>query len=278
MSELLLPYDELSIRFKELHSTYTSAAPFPHATLDNFLPEPILERVLEEFPGPDSIDWITFKGGRARKLATRDEGQMGAFTVRLLHELNSSRFLRALEGLTGIEGLIPDPHFEGGGLHCIERGGFLKIHADFNKHEKLKLDRRLNLLIYLNKDWHDEYGGHLELWDTSMSKCVKKILPVMNRCAVFSTTDDSYHGHPDPIQCPEGMFRRSIALYYYTNGRPAAELSRRHSTLYKRRPGERIFDPVHLLKTGFHETFEKILGRKRSRRDRSPSVGTERGS
>ncbi|NEN95926.1 MAG: 2OG-Fe(II) oxygenase, partial [Moorea sp. SIO3I7] len=134
------------------------------------------------------------------------------------------------------------PHFVGGGLHQIEKGGYLKIHADFNRHTKLRLDRRLNLLIYLNKDWQEDYGGHFEMWDTEMTQSQKKILPVFNRCVIFSTTDFSYHGHPEPLTCPEGRTRKSLALYYYSNGRPAEELSKSgdHSTLFKARPGEKL--------------------------------------
>src|SRR5262249_10915505 len=98
-------------------------------------------------------------------------------------------------------------------------------------------DRRLNLLVYLNRDWNDEYGGHLELWDPSMTRCVHKILPVFNRCVVFSTTDRSYHGHPTPLACPRDRNRKSIALYYYSNGRPQEERSESHSTLFRDRPG-----------------------------------------
>ena len=139
----------------------------------------------------------------------------------LLYQLNSSVFVNFLEELTGVGGLIPDPHFEGGGLHQIERGGFLKIHADFNRHPKLNLDRRLNLLLYLNEDWKDDYGGHLELWDREVARCVKRIAPVFNRCVVFTTTDFSFHGHPEPLACPPAVTRKSLALYYYSNGRPA---------------------------------------------------------
>lgn len=168
---------------------------------------------------------------------------MGEMTRSLLYQLNSSTFITFLERLTNVDGLIPDPHFVGGGLHQIERGGFLKMHVDFNKHERLRLDRRLNLLIYLNKDWQEEYGGHLELWDKDVTQCSKKILPVFNRCVVFTTTDFSYHGHPEPLTCPEDRSRKSLALYYYSNGRPASEIRRghsEHSTLFRARPGETI--------------------------------------
>jgi hypothetical protein len=131
--------------------------------------------------------------------------------------------------------LIPDPRFDGGGLHQIVRGGKLGIHSDFNKHEAYGLDRRLNLLLYLNKNWREEYGGHLQLWDRNMTKCEAKISPHFNRMMIFGTTDFTYHGHPDALQCPEGMTRKSLALYYFTNGRPAEEVSGDHSTIFRAR-------------------------------------------
>ncbi|TYO60757.1 2OG-Fe(II) oxygenase, partial [Bradyrhizobium hipponense] len=143
-----------------------------------------------------------------------------------------------LERLTGIEGLIPDPYLLGGGLHMIPRGGRLAIHADFNIHKKLRLDRRLNLLLYLNYDWKEEWGGALELWDKDVKTKERAYLPIANRMVVFSTTDTAYHGHPDPLRSPKGKYRRSIALYYYTNGRPEDERSADHSTIFRMRPNE----------------------------------------
>ncbi|MBW4693012.1 MAG: 2OG-Fe(II) oxygenase [Lyngbya sp. HA4199-MV5] len=224
----------LAIKHRE---EYAAAQPFPHIVIDNFLPESILEEVLKEFPNPKQIDWQTFQTPAEKKLASKHEQQMGDATRLLLYSLNSSTFITFLEILTGIDGLLPDPHFEGGGLHQIERGGFLKMHVDFNQHRKLRLDRRLNFLLYLNQDWKEEYGGHLELWDQNMTQCEKKILPVFNRCVVFSTTDFSYHGHPEPLTCPEHRTRKSLALYYYSNGRPLEEtLGNPHTTIFQTRP------------------------------------------
>jgi hypothetical protein len=144
-----------------------------------------------------------------------------------------------LQELTGIkETLLPDPYLEGGGYHEIKPGGLLKVHADFNKHQFTMLDRRINLLVYLNKDWEESYGGHFELWNTKMTKSYRKVLPVFNRLAIFSTTDFSYHGHPDALSCPPDRSRKSIALYYYSNGRPKSEVSEKpHSTLFVNRAG-----------------------------------------
>jgi hypothetical protein len=247
-----LPFADLARLAASYRSQYETADPFPHVVMDNIFPEPFLENVLTEFPGPEAIDWKRFSDGTGRKLATREESQLGPWTLALFHQLNSSRFIRVLEALTGIAGLIPDPHLEGGGLHQIERGGYLKIHADFNRHERLRLDRRLNLLLYLNKDWNEDFGGHLELWTPQMDRCAKKVLPIFNRCVVFSTTDYSYHGHPEPLACLDSRSRKSIALYYYTNGRPESERSSPHSTLYKRRPNETVYSPVATAKSFLH--------------------------
>ncbi len=217
----------------ENREIYMNADPFPHIVIDNFFDAPVLESVLNEFPEIESDRWKSYKHQYSEKLANSSEEQLGNLTRELIYQMNSSPFLRFIEQMTGIEGLIPDPHLLGGGLHQIERGGFLKIHADFNFHKTLKLDRRINLLVYLNEDWKEEYGGHLELWDKDLKGCKKKIAPIFNRVVLFNTTDTAFHGHPEPLNCPEGRRRRSIAMYYYSNGRPEHEKSKAHSTLYK---------------------------------------------
>lgn len=223
-----------------LSAEYAGAEPFPHAVIDGLFPADVLRRVARGFPRAGEELWHRFDNPRQKKLATLDETRIEPHARWLLYQLNSSVFVNFLEQLTGVGGLIPDPHFEGGGLHQIERGGFLKIHADFNRHPKLRLDRRLNLLLYLNEGWREEYGGHLELWDRDVARCVKKIAPVFNRCVVFTTTDYSFHGHPEPLACPPGVTRKSLALYYYSNGRPAEESAGEHGTLVRARPGETI--------------------------------------
>jgi hypothetical protein len=160
--------------------------------------------------------------------------------MRILNAELEAPFLDFLERLTGIEGLVPDPWFEGGGLHQIERGGMLKVHVDFNKHTLTRLDRRINALLYLNKDWDESWGGALELRDTKMTRAEKRLFPHFNRLVVFNTTDSANHGHPDALACPETQSRKSMALYYYSNGRPASEANASHTTIFKRRPGERI--------------------------------------
>lgn len=220
---------------------YSSASPFPHAVIDNFLPEPtVLEKVLEEFPAKDDADWKNFGNSPAQqgKITQAKDELFGPCTRQLVQQFNSGTFIRFLEHLTGIKGLIPDPHYLGGGLHQTFRGGFLKIHTDFSWYPELKLRRRLNVLLYLNQDWKEEYGGHVELWDKQMSNCVVKALPLFNRCVVFSTDRFSYHGHPDPLNCPPDRSRKSLAFYYYTAD--GEEALKKHGTLFTNRPGEKI--------------------------------------
>jgi Rps23 Pro-64 3,4-dihydroxylase Tpa1-like proline 4-hydroxylase len=234
-------YEDLMRLAKEKHEEYITAEPFPNIYIDGLFQESFLNQVLEDFP-----DLSKGKGDKRYnddnqvKMASKGESRFTDNVKSLMHYLNSEPFLDFLSELTGIQALIPDPYFEGGGMHQIKSGGYLNIHADFNKHKITNLDRRLNVLLYLNKDWTDAYGGHFELWDTQMKGCVKKILPIFNRMAIFTTTDYSYHGLPNPLTCPPDRSRKSLALFYYTNGRPAEDINPalgKHSTLFKQRAG-----------------------------------------
>lgn len=243
MSDPIYPFFQRSY-FEPLAAShkekYKKAFPFPHAVIEDFLPLEIAEPTHNSFPGrnlesfeqPDN-EFQVNKLGRTQE---NDFAGVPPFVRHLLNDLNAKVFIDFLEALTGIQGLIPDPHYFGGALHQILPGGSLAIHADFNRHRRLKLDRRLNVLIYFNKNWKPEYGGDLELWDTEMTFCAERIAPLFNRCVVFNTTSNSFHGHPIPLTCPEDRTRNSIAMYYYTNGRPEAETSEAHSTLWQDRP------------------------------------------
>jgi len=215
-----------------LRAQYASAEPFPHVAIDGLFDDADLDAVLRDFPAPDQMRWMEFDNPQEKKLGFFYERSTISDTIRrFLDAMNGFEMLLFLERLTGIEGLIPDPYFGGGGLHQIEPGGYLKVHADFNVHPKLRLDRRLNMLIYLNRGWREEWGGHLELWDAGA--CRERILPSFNRTVIFSTTDTSFHGHPHPLTSPPGVTRKSVSLYYYTAGRPEAERSAPHDTIFR---------------------------------------------
>lgn len=229
MAALRLHHDPQALR-----AQYQAGDPFPHIVLDGLFDDALLQRIVTEFPQPDETRWMRFDSPTEKKLGYYHEhSTITPFVRSFLDALNGFEMLLFLEALTGIEGLIPDPYFGGGGLHQIEPGGFLKIHADFNVHPKLKLDRRANMLVYLNEGWQDEWGGHLELWNRDMTACRQRIAPRFNRTVVFSTTDTSYHGHPHPLTAPAGVTRKSVSLYYYTAGRPEEERSAPHDTIFR---------------------------------------------
>lgn len=229
-------FDELQAEVEDLGQRYQNARPFPFIVIDNFLPNVIVDAVAGAVPGRTSPDWTKLPTDDQRgKRVLADESKLPIPMRALIHELNSGYFLRFLETLTGIPDLISDTKLVGGGLHMIERGGKLSVHVDFSHHPTNGLNRRLNLLLYLSRNWQEEYGGHLEFWSRDIKNCEQKILPVFNRCAIFSTSPISYHGHPEGLNCPEGMTRNSIALYYFTRGRPKEEEGE-HNTLFKSRP------------------------------------------
>ncbi|WP_420434320.1 2OG-Fe(II) oxygenase [Hyphobacterium sp.] len=204
---------------------YARGHPFPHIVIDDFLPETHARFLADKFPGPESQVWLDYRKRPLHQYGKLGPGGSSRFDhldpeFRMaLAEFNNSNFLAFLEALTGIPKLIPDPYFKGGGIHQIVAGGILDVHTDFNHYEQLDLYRRLNVLIYLTEDWQEGFGGELELWDRAPSeqgKPVKLIPPVFNRFVVFGTNKTTFHGHPNPWRGPDGLCRRSIALYYYT--------------------------------------------------------------
>ncbi|WP_396592680.1 2OG-Fe(II) oxygenase [Brevundimonas sp. R86498] len=215
---------------------YRSADPFPHIMIDGVFRPQVLRDVLAEVPSPLTSGNLFSKDVahlQENKFAWRDVTRLGPKSLRLINYLYAKPFLEYLTAVTGIEGLVPDPYLWGAGFHQILRGGKLAVHADFNIHPQMNLYRRLNVLVYLNEGWDPAWHGNLELWTPQMDRCAKSITPDFNRMVIFSTTDTSYHGHPDPLDCPPDVVRRSLALYYYTYERLHEQV---HSTLWQRRP------------------------------------------
>ena len=164
----------------------------------------------------DRTGWHRTTTPRERKLSTEDESVFGPFTRRIFAALNSSLFVTFLEELTGIEGLIADPHLRGGRTARNRAWGTAGSSCRLNFYKRMQLWRRLNVLIYLNAEWNEEWGGHLGLWDGETKTCVKRIAPTFNRAVIFDTSTAAIHGHPHPLNCPEGQSRRSLALSCFT--------------------------------------------------------------
>jgi Rps23 Pro-64 3,4-dihydroxylase Tpa1-like proline 4-hydroxylase len=235
--ELHLDPKEARAFGEELAGTYCFAEPFPHIVIDNFLPEALIEEILSIFPSeklPDDKFYENDYAGLHKRQVLPESCNQRLRSI--FHFFNSAPILQFLEGLTTIQSLVGDPYFYGGGFHEIFRGGKLGVHADFRIHSQLHLNRRINMLIYLNKDWQAEYGGNLELWDRDMKAKVDSVAPLFNRCVIFNTDADSYHGHPDPLNTPAEITRKSIALYYYTGSKKVYEDTPAHSTMYVARP------------------------------------------
>ncbi len=219
----------------ELADQYAAGEPFPHIVIDDFLPASIIDYCLEHFPRELDADGMSFDRDQERYKRSYHPDYLEPTLRKLFYTFNARPFIRVIENITGIKGLIPDPYFLGGGFHEIRTGGHLSMHADFNHHKPMDLERRVNVLIYLNRDWTAEHGGQLELWRTDMSERVHSIVPLANRCAIFTTTAQSMHGNPNPIAHPEGRSRKSIALYYYTSTWDVARMPK--TTQFHVRPG-----------------------------------------
>jgi 2OG-Fe(II) oxygenase superfamily len=218
-----------------LAASYAAAAPFPHAVLDDLIPPDVLARLVEEHEAVPDESWTPYLHLNERKFANNRPATWGPTLRAVADALQDERFVRFLEALTGFEGLVTDPALDGAGLHRSLRGGFLNVHADFTAHHSdPNLRRRVNLLLFLNRDWDPAWGGALELWARDMSGCVTAIEPRANRIVVFSTDETAHHGHPGKLACPPEVARRSLALYYF---RPEAQVPVR-STRYRSRPGD----------------------------------------
>lgn len=220
----MLDYSRLWREAKDRKDEYLSAKPFPHAIFDNFLPDPELEVACSYFPEEKSQVWKQIKNPHTVNRVVVPSTTFGKNwepeVESLLNSFMSAKFLRFVELLTGVEGLISDPYFAEAGFYAMKDGGYLDIHADFSHHDKLGLERRANMLIYLNEDWKPEYTGDLVLYDQELTPA-QRIKPILNRCVIFEASDKSYHGNPEPLSA-DGRMRKALSMWYYTipTGRP----------------------------------------------------------
>lgn len=202
-------------------ASYKNAKPFKHLVFDDLLPPEAGQALEAAFPPAEWDGWDRGRGDndpyQPKKLTCADLGRIPEPLDCLIFELNSGPFLKWLEGVTGIEHLLPDMRLFGGGLHSSGPGGRLLPHTDFHYAGDLVLHRRLNLLVYLNKGWTAENGGAFELWDQEKDCVEQEVLPELGRTVIFQTDADSMHGFSKPVA---GRFRNSVALYYYSTQPP----------------------------------------------------------
>jgi 2OG-Fe(II) oxygenase superfamily len=237
ISDQIFPNWKWNTRLPELAKQYSSNAPFPHIHLPGFLDPIVASAVAEEFPAAGTEAWTQYKHHNENKLGMAKRELFPPKLRSVADELNSPEFVAWLSTLAGIAGLIPDPSLEGGGLHQSGPGGFLNVHTDFSMHHYQKnWRRRVNVIVYLNPGWKEEWGGALEFWEMGMKRCGAKYSPLLNHAVIFTTDERSLHGFPDPLKCPPGVARKSLAFYYYTVEEHAKASS--HSTDYFARPND----------------------------------------
>ena len=237
---------------------FNSGKPYKHLVIDNFLTDKVADSLFNNFPKMTDLR-KHYKGLNEQKSEGSSFNEYHGDFVKVLEAIKCEEFVKMLEEIVKIDDLLlPDDH-RGAGVHQGKNGSFLDIHVDFSIHPILNMHRRLNLLIYLNKGWQKDYGGHLELWNPDVSVCEKEVMPSFNRCVIFETTDTSYHGY-DTINIPEDQTRKSIYSYYYS---PVADGVKYHDTIFKPRPSDSAMKKTQThaketLKNGVKKTLQKL--------------------
>jgi len=195
----------------KLSGSFNDGEPFEHIVIENFLKNPI------PIPDPETF-WHVYDNPIERKTLTNNLNKYPDWK-HIVDAMQSPEFVSKLAQITGISNLESDPHLHGAGLHATPRLGKLDIHLDYMIHPISKKERRLNIILYMNETWDESWGGDLELWNDTRTRCVKKVSPKWNTAIIFKTSDLSYHGHPKPLECPEGVYRKSLAVYYVSDPR-----------------------------------------------------------
>jgi Rps23 Pro-64 3,4-dihydroxylase Tpa1-like proline 4-hydroxylase len=225
-----------------LHLQFTRAKPFPFMKIENFVDPDFAREVASAYPTFDDAMTTgrSFKTVNERKkVQITDAKQFSAPILRLHEMLSSPQFLADLSYITGIPNLLADEELVGGGVHVTGPGGRLDVHIDFNYMEGRQLHRRVNLLLYLNPTWQEEWGGQIQLWDRNVRTCEQQFSPALNRCVIFETSDISFHG-VTPVSPAAPYPRLSFATYYYTREAPVNWKGDVHGTVFRARPEERF--------------------------------------
>jgi 2OG-Fe(II) oxygenase superfamily len=224
IAERMLPMARLQAERAAIAARYRAAQPYPHVVLDGFFDEEVLDRVERSFPRPGDRDWLAYDTANEVKQTSRGILGLDPFTQLFLWQMCSAPFMAWLRAVTGVVDLCVDSTFHGGGLHESRRGGWLNLHADWTQHPHLPLVRQLNMIVYLNRDWQEEWGGALELHGgTQGGGPVARVAPLFNRAVIFPTTSETLHGFPNPMTCPPDRARRSVSWFYWSPDEAAIE-------------------------------------------------------
>ena len=218
---------------EQLRARYQSAKPFSHVTIDNIFPTSHLDSLLNEMKGMGREKWSNIEqDSRERTMRMRTAAELGAAGQQLLTTVHSAAFLFLLSEITGVSQLLPDPYLQGAGYAQMKRGDYFNVHADRTVAYETGLTRRLALIVFLNRDWKDEYNGKLELWNHEATRCEVAVAPLYNRTIIFEVAHPNYHGVPLPINCPPDRLRQSFILYYHTVGGDGQAVPKPRTTMF----------------------------------------------
>ena len=240
--------------------------PFRHVLIEGFFDTATAQALLQQFPAFEQGNARNENGDIGNKSTVEQIRRLGPAYAALDDLVQSPAFLQQIERITGIAGLRYDPWYFGGGTHENRNGQELDPHVDFNRHPREPWHRRLNLIVYLNPQWQESWGGALQLHSDPRADDdrIRAIAPLFNRGVIFETTEWSWHGF-ERIRVPaehDRITRRSIALYFYTDDRPAEELAPPHSTVYVERPLPAHFRPGLSLGEADIAELQQILARR----------------
>ena len=199
-----------------LRKSYITAKPYPHLIIDNLFEPQLLDRLITEFPQPQNRDWLVWDTTHESKTTSRGINGLSILTQMFCLWLNSTDVIKAIESIVGIDNLVGDPLFHGAGLHEMYRDGWLEMHADYTKHFTLPLMRRINILIYLNRDWDASWGGELVMQNPENPEEKASYPAYFNRTVIFPTTAKTFHGVPTPLTCPLDRSRKLLSIYYWS--------------------------------------------------------------
>lgn len=262
----------------ELRKQFLAADPFPSLCIDDFLEPEFARAMARSYPAFESAKSMGLEFNAVnekRKIQVTDESRFPPPVKSFAEFAAAPEFRKVLSEISGIDDLLWDDTYAGAGMHMTAFSGRLDVHVDFNRLAEKNWYRRLNLLLFLNERWEDDWGGRLELWDENVARCAQSLEPRFNRLVMFETSETSFHG-VTPVRCPPDVARKSFALYYYSDVPPAGvSPDKLHTTVFRARPNEYIRGYVLMPFAAAREGVTTVLRRVKSRTGRT--LGLRRG-